>query len=79
MFYGFLVGLMLMLEQVSPLMILLLGILLFLGFSLVVSISKSRGDEKSIKGAMDNLSSWGIITAIVIFLSILFILIGGGG
>jgi V/A-type H+-transporting ATPase subunit K len=78
MVYGFVVGLMLMMEQVSLLMTLLLGIILFLGFVLVVSISKSRGDEKSIEGAMDNLSSWGVVTAIIIFLSIFFILIGGG-
>jgi len=71
-FYGFLAGLMLLVEQVSPVMTLFLGLISLLGL-------KSRGDEKSIKGAMDNLSSWGIITAIVIFLSILFILIGGGG
>lgn len=78
MFYGFIVGHMFTLEQVSPLMTLLLGILLFLGFALVVSISKSRSDEKGIKSAMGTLSSWGIITAIVIFLSLLFIIIFGG-
>jgi len=78
MFYGFVAGLMLMVEPVSQLMTLLLGLLLFLGFALVVAIAKTRGDEKSIRESMDNLGAWGIITAIVIFLSLFFILIGGG-
>jgi V/A-type H+-transporting ATPase subunit K len=78
MFYGFITGLMLMAEEVNPLMTLLLGLLLFLGFALVVTIAKTRGNEKSIRESMDNLGVWGIITAIVIFLSLFFILIGGG-
>jgi V/A-type H+-transporting ATPase subunit K len=78
LFYGFISGLMLMAEAVNTLMIILLGILLFLGFSLVVAIAKTKGDEKSVTEALDNLGAWGIITAIVIFLSLLFIVIGGG-
>jgi V/A-type H+-transporting ATPase subunit K len=78
MFYGFVTGYMLLFEEVSSLMTLLLGIMLFLGFALVVTIAKTRGDEKSIRGAMDNIGSWGIITALVLFLSLFFIIIGGG-
>jgi len=78
LFYGFISGLMLMAEAVNTLMIILLGILLFLGFSLVVAIAKTKGDEKSVTEALDNLGAWGIITAIVVFLSLLFIVIGGG-
>jgi V/A-type H+-transporting ATPase subunit K len=78
LFYGFISGLMLMAETVNMLMIILLGVLLFLGFSLVVAIAKTKGDEKSVTEALDNLGAWGIITAIVIFLSLLFIVIGGG-
>jgi len=46
---------------------------------LIVTISKSGGDEKGIKSALDSLGSWGGIAALVIFFGILFILIGGGG
>lgn len=78
-FYGFLAGLMLLVEQVSPVMTLFLGLISLLGLILVVSIAKSEGDDKSIRSSLDNMGSWGAVTAIVIFLSILFILIGGGG
>lgn len=78
MFSGFLTGLMLMTEQVSQLMMMLLGILLFLGFALPVSISRTRGNEKSINSSLDTLGVWGMITTLVIFLSLFFIIIGGG-
>jgi V/A-type H+-transporting ATPase subunit K len=78
-FYGFLAGLMLTMEQVSPLVILFMGLMALFGLILMVSIAKSGGDEKSIKSALDGLGSWGAITALVVFMSILFILIGGGG
>lgn len=78
MIYGFGAGLMLSVETISPLYIMLMGILLFLGFALVVIITKTRGDEDSIKGAMENISSWGYVTALIIFLSLFFILSGGG-
>lgn len=77
-FYGFLAGLMLTVEQVSPVITLFLGIISLLGLVLIVSVAKSGGDEKSINSALDNMGSWGAVTAIVIFLSILFVLIGGG-
>ena len=79
MVYGFVAGLMLMLEQVSPLHTLFLGLLSLLGLILVVSISKSWGDEKGIKSGLDTISSWGAIASIVIVLCLLFVLIGGGG
>ncbi len=78
MFGGFLTGLMLLTEQVSQLMMMLLGVLLFLGFALPVSISRTRGNEKSINSSLDTLGVWGMITALVIFLSLFFIIIGGG-
>ena len=76
--YGFVAGPMLMLEQVSPLMKLFLGILSFFAFILIVLISKSSGDEESIKTALDGLRSWGIITAIIIVFSLFFITTSGG-
>jgi V/A-type H+-transporting ATPase subunit K len=53
--------------------------MIIFGLVLMVSITGSGGDEKSIKAALDNLGSWGKITIVVIFFSIIFILIGGGG
>ncbi|MBS7637327.1 hypothetical protein KEJ49_00320 [Candidatus Bathyarchaeota archaeon] len=76
--YGFLLGLMMMMGQLSSLMTLFLGILLFLGFLLSTSLSTSGGDEKSIKGAFDDVRSVGVVSLIVFALSILFITIFGG-
>jgi V/A-type H+-transporting ATPase subunit K len=78
-FYGFLGGQMLLMETVSPLLTLLMGVIIVFGLVLVVSITGSGGDEKTIIAALDNLSSYGKITTVVIFFSIIFILIGGGG
>ena len=78
-FYGFLAGLMFTMETVSPVIVLFTGIISMLTLVLVTSVAKSGGDEKSIRGALDNMSSWGAITAIIILGSTLFILIGGGG
>lgn len=78
-FYGLLAGMMFSMEQVSPVVTLFMGLISLLGLVLMVSVSKSGGDEKGIKSALDNMGSWGGITALVIFFSILFILIGGGG
>jgi len=77
--YGFVVGLSLMLEQISLPLTLFLGILLFLGFMLFVTVSTSRGDETGVKSALSNIKSWGIISGIVIALSPLFIIMFGGG
>ncbi len=66
-------------ETVSPTVILFAGIISMLALILVTSIAKSAGDEKSVKSALDGMSSWGAITVIMILGSILFILIGGGG
>jgi V/A-type H+-transporting ATPase subunit K len=78
-FYGFLAGLMFTMETVNPIIILFVGIISMLAIVLMTSVAKSRGDEKSISGALDNMGSWGAVTAIIILGSILFILIGGGG
>ena len=78
-FYGFLGGQMLMMETVSPMLTLLMGVMIIMGLILVVSITGSGGNEKTIIAALDNLGSWGKITTVVIFFSIIFILIGGGG
>lgn len=77
-FYGFLAGLMFTMETVSPIIILFAGIISMLALVLMTSVAKSGGDEKSIRGALDSMGSWGAVTAIVILGSILFILIGGG-
>jgi V/A-type H+-transporting ATPase subunit K len=76
--YGFFAGLMLMVNQVPSLMTLLGGILLIFGLVLVVSVTKTRGDEKSISTALEGLSSWGVITGIVVVLGVVFIIISGG-
>lgn len=78
MVYGFVAGLMLMLEQASPLLTLFLGLLSLMGLILVVSISKSWGDEKSVRSGLSSIGSWGAITSIVIVFCLVFILIGGG-
>jgi V/A-type H+-transporting ATPase subunit K len=77
-FYGLLAGLMFTMETVSLTTILFAGIISMLAFILIISVAKSGGDEKSIRGALDSMGSWGAITTIVILGSILFILIGGG-
>lgn len=78
-FYGFLGGQMLLMEEASPLLTLLMGVLIILGLVLVVSITGSGGDDKAVISTLDNLGSWGKITTVVIFFSIIFILIVGGG
>jgi len=78
LFSGFITGLMMLSEQVNTLLVLLLGVLLFLGFVLPVAIAKTRGNEKSIESSLDTLSVWGMITALVVFLSLFFIIISGG-
>jgi len=77
--YGFVAGMMLMVEQVPSLMTLVGGILLLFGFMLIVSVTKTRGEEKSIKSALDRINLWGMVTAIVIAISVFFIVISGGG
>ncbi len=77
-FYGFLGGQMMLMETVSPLLTLFMGIIIIFGLVLVVSITGSSGDEKASLAALDNLGSWGKITIVVIFFSVIFILIGGG-
>ncbi len=76
--FGFIAGMMLMTEQISPLMILFLGLVSLLGLILTVSISKSWGDEKSVKSALDNIGSWGAVASIVIVLCLFFVIITGG-
>jgi len=49
-----------------------------LGLILVVTAAKSSGDEESIKSALGAMSSWGVITALIIVASLIFILSGGG-
>lgn len=78
MIFGFVAGMMLMSEQISPLMTLFLGLVSLLGLILTVSISKSWGDEKSVKSALDNVGSWGAVASIVIVLCLFFIIITGG-
>jgi V/A-type H+-transporting ATPase subunit K len=78
MVYGFFTGLMLMIEQIPSIMTLLGGVLLLLGLVLVISVANSRGDPKSIKTALEGLSSWGVVAAIVVVLSIIFTIISGG-
>lgn len=67
-----------MVNQVPSLMTLLGGILLIFGLVLVVSVTKTRGDEKSISTALEGLSSWGVITGISVVLGVVFIIISGG-
>ena len=67
-----------LMETVSPLLTLFMGIIIIFGLVLVVSITGSSGDEKASLAALDNLGSWGKITIVVIFFSVIFILIGGG-
>jgi len=77
-FYGFLTGLMLLTEQASSTVMLFLGLMSMLGLILVVTAAKSSGDEESIKSALGAMSSWGVITALIIVASLIFILSGGG-
>ena len=77
-FYGFLTGLMLLTEQASSTVMLFLGLMSMLGLILIVTASKSRGDEESIKSTLGAMNSWGIITALIIVASLIFILSSGG-
>ena len=77
-FYGFLTGLMLLTEQASSTVMLFLGFISMLGMILIITAAKSRGDEESIKSALGTMNSWGVITALVIVASLIFILSGGG-
>jgi V/A-type H+-transporting ATPase subunit K len=77
-FYGFLTGLMLLTEQASSTVMLFLGLMSMLGMILVVTAAKSHGDEESIKSALGTMNSWGVITALIIVASLIFILSGGG-
>jgi len=76
--YGFLTGLMLLSEQISSMLLLLLGLLSMLGLILMVTAARSRGDEESINSALGAMNIWGILTAVVIVIGIGFILSGGG-
>ena len=78
-FYGFLAGLMMMMETISPTITLFAGILSLLSFVLVASIAKSGGNDESIKDALDKISSWRAITAIIILGGIISIYQVGGG
>ena len=77
--YGFVAGVMLMVGQVPSPITLLGGIVLLLGFVIIVSVTRTRGDEESITSALNSLRSWGVITAAVIPVSVFFITISGGG
>ena len=77
-FYGFLTGLMLLTEQASSTVMLFLGLMSMLGLILIVTASKSHGDEKSIKSTLGAMNSWGVITALIIVASLIFILSSGG-
>jgi len=77
--YGFVAGVMLMVGQVPSPITLLGGIVLLLGFVIIVSVTRTRGDDESITSALNNLRSWGAITATAIPVSILFMTIFGGG
>ncbi len=76
--YGF-VGSIMTFSGVSPLFMMLGGILLVLGFVLVMSVTRTRGEERSISSALEGLSSWGTVTAIVIVITVFLIIISGGG
>lgn len=77
--YGFLAGLNLLSEQLSPMITLSMGLISVLGFILMTAVAKGGGDDKSVESAFSNMGSWGAITALVIIFSLIFILIGGGG
>jgi len=77
--YGFLAGLNLLTEQLSPMVTLSMGLVSMLGLILMASVVKGGGDDKSVESALSNMGSWGAVTALVIVFSLIFILIGGGG
>jgi V/A-type H+-transporting ATPase subunit K len=77
-FYGFLSGLMFLTEQASPAVMLFLGLISMLALILMITAARSGGDEESIKSALGTMNSWGAITALIIVLSLIFILSGGG-
>ncbi|HUS78452.1 MAG TPA: ATP synthase subunit C, partial [Patescibacteria group bacterium] len=78
-FVGLLSGLMLLTDQVSSSVILILGVTSMLGLILVTTAAKSGGDEESIKSTMGTMNLWGILTAVVIVLGTGLIMSGGGG
>ena len=77
-FYGFLSGLMFLTDQASPAVKLFLGLISMLALILMITAARSGGDEESIKSALGTMNSWGAITALIIVLSLIFVLSGGG-
>ena len=77
-FYGFLSGLMLLTEPASATVMLFMGLIILLGLVLVITASRSRGDEEGIKSTLGSMNTWGIITAFVLVSSLIFILSDGG-
>lgn len=77
--YGFLIGLMLLTEQASSTLLLLLGLLSMLGLMLMVTAARSRGDEESIESTLRSINIWGILTGIVILIGIFYMFGGGEG
>lgn len=76
--YGFIAAHMLMSPQVPSLMTIFAAILLLVGFTLMVFVIKSGGEEKSIKNALGGMDVMGQIAGLVIALSFVFLLIIGG-
>lgn len=75
--YGFIMGHTMLIGE-TPLTTLLMLILLLLGLIQISISSRSGGDEKSIRLTLGGLGTWGIILALVIVISMIFLTIPGG-
>ena len=76
--YGFITALMLSMETMPSVTTIFASILLIVGLGLTASMAKSRGDEGSVKAALEGASSWGAVIGVILIVS-LIMLPGGGG
>lgn len=75
--YGFIAGHMMLIGKTS-LMTLVGLLLLSLGLIQASIASRSGGDERSIRATLRRLGNWGVITALVIVISMISLTIPGG-
>ncbi len=75
--YGFFTALTLILEMTRATTIFA-SLLLIVGLGLSTSMARSRGDEKSLKATLKRASSWGAIIGVILIISLIMTLGGGG-
>jgi V/A-type H+-transporting ATPase subunit K len=77
--FGFLTGYILMMETINPTLTLFTGSISFLAVLLVTLLVRSGGDNESVKRALDQMGTWGVITSMIILGGVLALSQIGGG